>query len=119
MQESEEVTPSTSCRKRRKKRSFRFSTMKELKKAREYKSKKKFITEEPSSLQKILKYPKRAQKQQDSENVTIPEDGYQTPELSRIVVGFDDDKEAGEEDKDDNPRDDEIVVRKSKTSRSF
>jgi hypothetical protein len=51
--------------------------------------------------------------------VTIPEDGYQTPELSRIVVGFDDDKEAGEEDKDDNPRDDEIVVRKSKTSRSF
>ena len=36
--------------------------MKELKKAREYKSKKKLISEEPNSLQKILKYPKRAQK---------------------------------------------------------
>jgi hypothetical protein len=63
MQESEEVTPSTSCRKRRKKTSFRFYTMKELKKARGYKSKKKLITEEPSGVQKTLKYPKRAQKQ--------------------------------------------------------
>jgi hypothetical protein len=34
--------------------------MKELKKAREYKSKKKLITEEPSGIQKTLKYPKRA-----------------------------------------------------------
>jgi hypothetical protein len=33
MHEGEEVTPSTSSRKRRYKTSFRFSTMKELKKA--------------------------------------------------------------------------------------
>jgi hypothetical protein len=50
MQESVEVTPSTNCRKRKKRTSFRFSTMKELKKAREYKSKKKLITEEPSGM---------------------------------------------------------------------
>ena len=93
--------------------------MKELKKAREYKSKKKLITEEPSSSQKILKYPKRAQKQQDSSTVSISKHGYQTPELSTIDVGFDDDKEAGKEDKDDNPRVDKIVVRKFKTSQSF
>jgi hypothetical protein len=49
MQLNEEVTPSTSFRKRIKKTSFRYSTMKELQKAREYKSKKKLITHEPGS----------------------------------------------------------------------
>jgi hypothetical protein len=34
--------------------------MKELKKARVYKSKKKLIIEEPSGVQKTLKYPKIA-----------------------------------------------------------
>jgi hypothetical protein len=33
-------------------------------------------------------------------------------------VGPEDDREAGEEDEDDNPRDDEIEVRNSKTSQS-
>jgi hypothetical protein len=71
------VTPSTSCRKRRKsKTSFRYSTMKELQRAREYKSKKKLITDEPSSVHKTLEYPKKAQKQQVTKKVAIPEDGY-------------------------------------------
>jgi hypothetical protein len=118
MQESVAVTPSTSCRKRRKRTSFRFSTMKELKKAREYKSKKKVITEEPCGVQKTLRDPKRAQKQQDSEKVAHPADGYQTPEQHILVEGGDDEEEAREEGEDDNPRDDEIEVRVSKTSRS-
>jgi hypothetical protein len=92
--------------------------MKELKKAREYKSKKKLITEEPSGLQKTLKYPKRAQKQQDSRKVAHPGDGYQIPEQSILVVEGEDEEDVGEEDKDDNPRDDEIEVRMSETSLS-
>jgi hypothetical protein len=118
IQESVEVVPSTSCRKKRKRTSFRFSTMKELKKAREYKSKKKVITKEPSGVQKTLKYPKRAQKQQDFEKVAHPGDGYQTPEHHILVVGGEDEEEVGEEGEDDNPRDDEIEVRVSGTSRS-
>ena len=119
MQECEEVTPSTSCRKRRKKRSFRFSTMKELKKAREYKSKKRLNTEEASSVQKIIKYPLRAQKHQDIGKVSNPEDGNQTPQLNTLVVGSDDDKEAGQEDEDDSPRVDRIVVRRPKPHNLF
>jgi hypothetical protein len=62
MQERDEVTPSTSSRKRRIKSSFTYSTMKELQKAREYKKKPKVTTGEPSSMQKILKYPTRLEK---------------------------------------------------------
>jgi hypothetical protein len=116
MQESVEVTPSTNCRKRKKRTSFRFSTMKELKKAREYKSKKKLITKEPSGVQKTLKYPKRAQKQQDSKKVAHPWDGYQIPEQRILVVGGEDEEEAREEGEDDNLRDDEIEVRVFGTS---
>ena len=119
MQESIEVTPSSSCRKRRKKRSFRYSTMKELKRAREYKSKKNLITKEPSSMLKVLTYPKRAEIEQGSNKISTPEDGYQTLEVSTRAVGTDDDKEVGEMDEDDNLRADKTVVRKSKTSRSF
>jgi hypothetical protein len=40
MREGDRLTPQSSARKRRKRSSFRYSTMKELKKAREYKSAK-------------------------------------------------------------------------------
>jgi hypothetical protein len=51
MHEEEEVTPSTSSRKRRYKTSFRFSTMKELKKARV--SKKKVVIRSWAALQAV------------------------------------------------------------------
>ena len=70
-------------------------------------------------MQKILKYPKRAQTQQESGKISTPKDGYQTLEMNTLVVGTDDDEEASEKDKDDNPRANKIVVRKSKTSQSF
>jgi hypothetical protein len=56
MHEEEEVTPSTSSRKRRYKTSFRFSTMKELKKARV--SKKKVVG---ISVKKVLAFPESNQ----------------------------------------------------------
>jgi hypothetical protein len=56
MHEGEKVTPSTSSRKKRYKTSFRFSTMKELKRARE--SKKKAIG---ISVKKTLTFPKKNQ----------------------------------------------------------
>jgi hypothetical protein len=56
MHEGEEVTPSTSSRKRRYKTSFRFSTMKELKKARV--SKKKVVG---ISVKKVLALPESNQ----------------------------------------------------------
>jgi hypothetical protein len=56
MHEGEEVTPSTSSRKRRYKTSFRFSTMKELKKARV--SKKKVVG---ISVKKVLAFPESNQ----------------------------------------------------------
>ena len=119
MQESVEDIPSSSCRKRKKKRSFRYSTMKELKRAREYKSKKNLITKEPSSVLKALTFPKRGEAQQDSGKISTLEDGYLTLEESTRAAGTDDDEEASEMDEDDNPRADMTVVRKSKTSRSF
>ena len=107
------MTPSTSCRKRRKKSSFRFSTMKELRKARDYKRKKTLSIDEGCSVQKILKYPSKAQKHQDNGKVSNPEDGNLTPELSPVAGGSDDDEEAGEEVEDDSPRVDGTVVRRS------
>jgi hypothetical protein len=56
MHEGEEVTPSTSSRKRRYKTSFRFSTMKELKRARM--SKKKVVG---ISVKKVLAFPESNQ----------------------------------------------------------
>jgi hypothetical protein len=56
MHEREVVTPSTSSRKRRYKTSFRFSTMKELKRARE--SKKKAVG---ISVKKTLTFPEKNQ----------------------------------------------------------
>ena len=56
MHEREEVTPCTSSRKRRYRSSFRFSTMKELKQARE--SKKKAVG---INVQKILTFPEMNQ----------------------------------------------------------
>jgi hypothetical protein len=49
------------------------------KKAREYKSKTKLATSDPSIIQKTLKYPTRAQKQQDIEIDEVLEEGYETP----------------------------------------
>jgi hypothetical protein len=54
MHEREEVTPSTNSRKSRYKTSFRFSTMKELKRARE--SKKKAVG---ISVKKTLTFPEK------------------------------------------------------------
>ena len=113
MQECEEVTHSTSCRKRRKRRSFRFSTMKELKKAREYKSKMKPIGGEASSVQMILELPQGSQLQQDLVTVSNCQDGYHTPHSSTVVVESDDDEGAGDEDEDDNPRAEITVVSES------
>ena len=109
------MTPS-SCRKKRKKRSFRFSTMKELKKAREYKSKKKLTIEEGCSVQKILEYP---QKHQDIGKASDSEDGNQTPQVNTMVVGSDEDEEAFQEVEDDSPRAEGTVVCKLITSQSF
>ena len=111
MQECKEVTPS-SFRKRRKKRSFRFSTMKALKKAREYKSKKK-VTEEGCSVQKILEYPVIAQKQQDIGKASDGEDGNETPQVISMVLGSDDDEEAFQEVEEDSPCAEETLVWKS------
>ena len=104
--------------------------MKELKKAREYKSKKKLIIEEPSSVQKVLEYPARAQHLQGSLTVSDTQDGFQTPIFSTVVVGPDDDEGLGEEEDDDeeagdegfgdeNPRAERAVVRSSLSSLSI
>jgi hypothetical protein len=58
--------------------------MKELQKAREYKSKRKLVTSDPSIVQKTLKYPTRAQKQQDTEIDEVHEEGYQTPTRAHL-----------------------------------
>lgn len=119
MQECGEHTPSRTSRKRRKKRSFRFSTMKELKRGREYKSKKKLNIEEPSSVQKVLEYPARANELQDSLTVSESQDGFQTPNLSTVVAGSDEDHGNDEEEDDEegfgdeSPSADRAVVRRS------
>jgi hypothetical protein len=110
MQDIEIVNPSSSCRKSRRKTSFRYSTMKELQKAREYKSKKKLVTSDPSIVQKTLKYPTRAQKQQDTEIDEVHEEGYQTPTQCPLVVTLEHHGVSASEDKDINPKDGEIEV---------
>jgi hypothetical protein len=65
-------TPSTSTRKRRYKTSFRFSTMKQLESAREYKS-------SASNVTKVAKVPKRALKLPKSISESDEQDGLQTP----------------------------------------
>ena len=93
--------------------------MKELKKAREYKSKKKLTIEEGCSVQRILKYPLRAQKQQDIGKASDSEDGDETPQVISMVVGSDDDEEALQEVEDDSPSAEETLVCKSRNSQSF
>jgi hypothetical protein len=71
-------TPSTSTRKRRYKTSFRFSTMKQLESAREY---KRMLRSESSAsnVTKVAKVPKRALKLPKSISESDEQDGLQTP----------------------------------------
>jgi hypothetical protein len=84
MREGDRITPQSSARKRRKRSSFRYSTMKELKKAREYKSAKK-STIEPNSVAKTLRYPRRLSKKSDTVIISSPEEVFKTPSPSKVV----------------------------------
>jgi hypothetical protein len=66
MCEGKSVTPKTNNRKRRRKSSFRYSTMKELKNAREYKKSVKKSSDEPSNVAKTLEYPRKLMKKLDT-----------------------------------------------------
>jgi hypothetical protein len=74
MHEREEVTPSTSPRKRRYNTSCRYSPMKELKRARESKKRSIGITAETDSIKKTLTFPKKHQ-EMDSNASSVTSDG--------------------------------------------
>jgi hypothetical protein len=86
MREDMSVSPQTSSRKRRKKSSFRYSTMKELKKAREYKKSAQKNADEPDSVSKTLRYPRRVSKKSNTVIISSPEEGFRTPSPSKAVV---------------------------------
>jgi hypothetical protein len=86
MCEGESVSPQTSTRKRRKKSSFRYSTMKELKKAREYKKSSQKNGNEPNSVAKTLRYPRRVSKKSNIVVISSPEEGFMTPSPPKAVV---------------------------------
>jgi hypothetical protein len=75
MHKGDGITPSTNTRKKRFKSSFRYSTMKELKKAREYKRAMKKSSDEPSSVTKTLRVVKKL----DTIGNANLEKGFQTP----------------------------------------
>jgi hypothetical protein len=54
MREGDSVTPQSNARKRRKKTSFRYSTMKELKKAREYTLEEKTVLNDYATTTKTV-----------------------------------------------------------------
>jgi hypothetical protein len=86
MREGVSVFPQTSIRKRQKKSSFRYSTMKELKKAREYKKSAKKNADEPDSVAKTLRYPRRVSKKSNTVIKSSPEEGFRTLAPSKAVV---------------------------------
>ena len=86
MHEGKSVTPQTSTRKKRKKLSLRYSTMKELKKVREYKKSMKKSTNEPNSIAKTLRYPTRLTKKSNTMIISSLEEGFKTPLPSKTVV---------------------------------
>jgi hypothetical protein len=86
MHEGESVSPPTYTTKRRKKSSFRYSTMKELKKAREYKKSTQKNGNEPNSVAKTLRYPRRVSKKSNTIVISSPEEGFETPSPPKAVV---------------------------------
>jgi hypothetical protein len=75
----EEVAPSTSIRKKRYKSSFRYSTMKELQNASEYKRSSKKDSSDPNNVKKTLKFLKRLLKMSETIMECNEQEGLRTP----------------------------------------
>jgi hypothetical protein len=60
--------------------------MKELKKAREYKKSAQKNANEPNSIAKILRYPRRVSKKSNTVVISSPEEGFKTPSPPKAIV---------------------------------